>query len=105
MRGKRMAEMPVGLAMPVRLRTSLRRHYPHQVQGVRLNDVSAIAAPPHLFHFESKTRVGEVKPQFLHDGHRDHEDLWNSDETSRQALGAILPLCGTLISRAHWWIH
>src|SRR5215211_3796358 len=27
---------------------SLRRHYPHQVQGVVQLDLSAIAAPPHL---------------------------------------------------------
>jgi len=41
MRGKvRMAEI-----LAVRLRTSLRRHYPHQVQGVRLGRLSQQRLP------------------------------------------------------------
>ena len=34
---------------------SLRRHYPHQVQGVVQLDLSAIAAPPHFYLVENKT--------------------------------------------------
>src|SRR5262245_1197308 len=37
---------------------SLRRHYPHQVQGVVQSDLSAIAAPPHFL--QNRTRNCEV---------------------------------------------
>jgi len=37
---------------------SLRRHYPHQVQGVVQPDLSAITAPP---HFHAKLRLEEPK--------------------------------------------
>jgi hypothetical protein len=42
---------------------SLRRHYPHQVQGVRPTFapiISAIAAPPHFFLVQNKTQMCEV---------------------------------------------
>jgi len=39
---------------------SLRRHYPHQVQGVVQLDLSAIAAPPHSSLVENKTPLCEV---------------------------------------------
>jgi hypothetical protein len=37
--------------------TSLRRHYPHQVQRVRLNDVSAKRLPRTFFLAQNKTRI------------------------------------------------
>src|SRR6266478_9608533 len=47
------------IASPASDPRSLRRHYPHQVQGVRLTtDVSAIAAPPHC---NSKLRPAFAK--------------------------------------------
>jgi hypothetical protein len=42
----------------------LRRHYPHQVQGVRSTfvvDHLSQAAPPHLFLVQNKTRKKDVK--------------------------------------------
>jgi hypothetical protein len=39
---------------------SLRRHYPHQVQGVVQLDLSAIAAPPHFYLVQNKTPLPEV---------------------------------------------
>ena len=42
----------------------LRRHYPHQVQGVRSTfvvDHLSQAAPPHLFLVQNKTRQKDVK--------------------------------------------
>ena len=45
----RMAE----IASPASDPRSLRRHYPHQVQGVVQSDLSAIAAPP---HYEEKDK-------------------------------------------------
>src|SRR5215831_11921433 len=47
----RMAE----IASPASDPRSLRRHYPHQVQGVVQLDLSAIAAPP-LLIFQTNTR-------------------------------------------------
>jgi hypothetical protein len=38
----------------------LRRHYPHQVQGVVQLDLSAIAAPPHFVLRQDKTHPSEV---------------------------------------------
>jgi hypothetical protein len=40
--------------------TSLRRHYPHQVQRVRLNDVSAKRLPRIFFLGQNKTHANEV---------------------------------------------
>jgi hypothetical protein len=48
------------IASPASDPRSLRRHYPHQVQGVVQSDLSAIAAPPPLIHSESKARVQQV---------------------------------------------
>jgi len=41
------------IASPAPDPRSLRRHYPHQVQGVVQTDLSAIAAPP---HYEEKDK-------------------------------------------------
>jgi len=41
------------IANPASDPRSLRRHYPHQVQGVVQPDLSAIAAPP---HYEEKDK-------------------------------------------------
>jgi hypothetical protein len=42
---------------------SLRRHYPHQVQGVVQLDLSAIAAPPHFYRVQNRTRASEVNDE------------------------------------------
>jgi hypothetical protein len=49
--------------LSVRFRTSLRRHYPHQVQGVVQSDLSAIAAPPHFLVAQNKTDTSEVNDE------------------------------------------
>ena len=51
------------IASPASDPRSLRRHYPHQVQGVVQLDLSAIAAPPHFSLVENKTRLCEVNDQ------------------------------------------
>src|SRR5438552_8780935 len=45
------------LAVRLRIRTSLRRHYPHQVQGVRLRRLSH-SAPP---QYHAELRLEEPK--------------------------------------------
>jgi hypothetical protein len=55
-RKNRMAE----IASPASDPRSLRRHYPHQVQGVVQLDLSAIAAPPHFYLVQNKTPLREV---------------------------------------------
>jgi len=47
------------IASPALDPRSLRRHYPHQVQGVVQLDLSAIAAPPHRFSL--RIRPGDAK--------------------------------------------
>jgi len=47
------------IASPARTPRSLRRHYPHQVQGVRLSDVSANRGSP-AFMFQNKTGPAQV---------------------------------------------
>jgi hypothetical protein len=52
--------------LPVRLRTSLRRHYPHQVQGVSstfsrtLLDSQPLRLPRTFFLAQNKTDTSEV---------------------------------------------
>lgn len=48
------------IASPASDPRSLRRHYPHQVQGVVQLDLSAIAAPPHFFVDQNKTDTQQV---------------------------------------------
>jgi hypothetical protein len=48
------------IASPASDPRSLRRHYPHQVQGVVQLDLSAIAAPPHFYLIQNKTPLREV---------------------------------------------
>ena len=96
------------IASPASDPRSLRRHYPHQVQGVVQLDLSAIAAPP-LCWIENKAGPCEVNDhqncaQFVRDGLQ----IWNVIRTrrlkrfrnavSRQA--AILPL---LTAKALCW--
>jgi hypothetical protein len=63
MRGDRMAELPV------RFRTSLRRHYPHQVQGVSstfsrtLLDSQPLRLPRTFFLAQNKTDTSEVNDE------------------------------------------
>src|SRR4029453_17790578 len=58
-RENRMAE----IASPASDPRSLRRHYPHQVQRVRLNDVSAKRLPRSLYLVQNKTRLCEVNDE------------------------------------------
>ena len=48
------------IASPASDPRSLRRHYPHQVQGVRLCDVSAKRLPRIFFLGQNKTHASEV---------------------------------------------
>ncbi len=58
-RKNRMAEIVSPASDP----RSLRRHYPHQVQGVVQSDLSAVAAPPHFYLVQNRTRASEVNDE------------------------------------------
>ena len=57
----------------------LRRHYPHQVQGVcsLARTLSASGSP--ALRFETTTRVREVK-EVSHDEHKGHEGAQSSND-------------------------
>src|SRR5438477_11954939 len=48
------------IASPASDPRSLRRHYPHQALGVVQLDLSAIAAPPHSYLVQHRTRATHV---------------------------------------------
>ena len=70
----RMAE----IASPASDPRSLRRHYPHQVQGVVQLDLSAIAAPPRFFGTNQADERSQLISHQAPDGSaKPHDELPN----------------------------
>ena len=80
----------------------LRRHYPHQVQGVVQPDLSAIAAPP-LCSIENKAHVWEVngEPDCAHSSATAYKlrmyyvsavESFRNAGSRQAAIGLLLPL-------------